>query len=390
MGHTASRQFRKSNNRLHKKKNIQINSRQVNTNENIFKLHDNSKQPSLHHLTDQFTLASSSNYQSSFEQALIDSLYNSTNPRPLALYIYDEQSSATDIFNELVFNSDSINTYLSEEFILWKWNLTEGDYQELLTIVTKHANKQVAEIIDSTSTEIYPLIICLIFDHGQIKIESVIQGIMSDSEIFALLIQTRDAFGARFDLPNTNGLNLRNISTENWSIPKSTLIQVSKESNEFRRVAADFHDGASSIVRIDRIENSTWLIQYLNQKQMIDARLGHDHTEKLLFHGCPYAAAKKILQQAFDHDRIGTHGSYCGHGFYFSTNWHVSDGYAKPNPSTGEKRILMCRVLVGRSCEGNSTMKTCPLNYDSTTGGLDTYVVYSNRHVLPEYLITYK
>ncbi|CAF5186920.1 unnamed protein product, partial [Rotaria sp. Silwood1] len=82
--------------------------------------------------------------------------------------------------------------------------------------------------------------------------------------------------------------------------------------------------------------------------------------------------------------------SYCGHGFYFSTNWHVSDGYAKPNPSTGEKRILMCRVLVGRSCEGNSTMKTCPLNYDSTTGGLDTYVVYSNRHVLPEYLITYK
>ncbi|CAF5160246.1 unnamed protein product, partial [Rotaria sp. Silwood1] len=215
------------------------------------------------------------------------------------------------------FNSDSINTYLSEEFILWKWNLTEENYQELLTIVTKHANKQVAEIIDSTSTEIYPLIICLIFDQGQIKIESVIQGIMSDSEIFALLIQTRDAFGARFDLPNTNGLNLRNISTENWSIPKSTLIQVSKESNEFRRVAADFHDGASSIVRIDRIENSTWLIQYLNQKQIVDARLGHDHTEKLLFHGCPYAAAKKILQQAFDHDRIGTHGSACGHGFYF-------------------------------------------------------------------------
>ncbi|CAF4725489.1 unnamed protein product, partial [Rotaria sp. Silwood2] len=118
--------------------------------------------------------------------------------------------------------------------------------------------------------------------------------------------------------------------------------------------------------------------------------LGYDDTEELLFHGCPYAAAEQILQQAFDHSRIGRNGTSYGHGFYFSTNPYVSDGYAVPNPSTGEKRILMCRVLVGRSCEGNSTMRTCPSNYDSTTGGSNIYVVYSNRHILPEYLITYK
>ncbi|CAF3455280.1 unnamed protein product [Rotaria sp. Silwood2] len=213
---------------------------------------------------------------------------------------------------------------------------------------------------------------------------------ISDIEAFALLIQARDAFDARFELPDTSGLSLTNISRENWSIPASTLIQVPKESDEFRRVAADFDGGASSIVRIDRIENAVWLMQYLNQKQIVDARLGHDDTEKLLFHGCPYAAAEQILQQAFDHSRIGRNGTYFGYGFYFSTSRQVSDRYAVPNPSTGEKRILMCRVLVGRSCEGNSTMRTCPSNYDSTTGGSNIYVVYSNRHILPEYLITYK
>jgi len=131
---------------------------------------------------------------------------------------------------------------------------------------------------------------------------------MSDSEAFTLLIQARDAFGSRFELPDTTGLSLNAISKENWSIPASTLTSVPKESDEFRRVAADFDGGAPSIVRIDRIENTIWLLQYLNQKEVIDTRVGYDANEKLLFHGCHYEAAEQILQRGFDHDRIGRHG----------------------------------------------------------------------------------
>jgi hypothetical protein len=177
-----------------------------------------------------------------------------------------------------------------------------------LTTVAAHAGDEVAAVIDSSPTDIHPLLICLIFDRGQIKVECVIDGMMSDNEVFALLIQARDAFGSRFELPDTTGLNLTTISTENWSIPASTLIQVSKESDEFQRVAADFDGGASSVVRIDRIENTIWLIQYLNQKEIVDARLGNDANELLLFHGCPYSAAEQILRQGFDHDRIGRNG----------------------------------------------------------------------------------
>jgi hypothetical protein len=35
-------------------------------------------------------------------------------------------------------------------------------------------------------------------------------------------------------------------------------------------------------------------------------------------------------------------------------------------------------------------MRECPTGYDSTTGGSKVYVVYSNRQILPEYVITYK
>ncbi len=178
----------------------------------------------------------------------------------------------------------------------------------LLTIVTTNAGEEVASIIDSSSTDVYPLLVCLIFDRGQIKVENVIQGIMPDNEVFELLIQAREAFAARFELPDTTGLSLTSISTENWFIQASTLTPVAIESDEFQRVAADFDGGASSIVRIDRIENILWLMEYLNQKQIIDTRVGHDANEKLLFHGCPYSAAEQILQKGFDHDRIGRHG----------------------------------------------------------------------------------
>ncbi len=177
-----------------------------------------------------------------------------------------------------------------------------------MTIIATQAGEEVATIIDSTPRDMYPLLVCLIFDRGQIKVERIIDGLTLDSEVFDLLIQARDAFSNRFELPDTTGLSLTNISTENWSIPESTLTQVPKESDEFRRVAADFDGGAPSVVRIDRIENTIWLLQYLDQKETVDARVGHDANEKLLFHGCPYEAADQILRRGFDHDRIGRNG----------------------------------------------------------------------------------
>ncbi len=177
-----------------------------------------------------------------------------------------------------------------------------------MTIITTHAGEEVAAVIASSPTDIYPLLVCLIFDRGQIKVECIIDGLMLESEAFSLLIQACDAFSGRFELPDTTGLSLTNISIENWSIPASTLTEVPKESNEFRTVASDFDGGAPSVIRIDRIENTTWLLQYLNEKEKVDARAGHDANEKLLFHGCPYSAAEQILQRGFDHDRIGRNG----------------------------------------------------------------------------------
>ncbi len=51
--------------------------------------------------------------------------------------------------------------------------------------------------------------------------------------------------------------------------------------------------------------------------------------------------------------------------------------------------MFVARVLVGRTTLGNSTMKTPPLGFDSTSSGV-AFVTYHDAQAYAEYLITYK
>jgi hypothetical protein len=52
--------------------------------------------------------------------------------------------------------------------------------------------------------------------------------------------------------------------------------------------------------------------------------------------------------------------------------------------------MFVARVLVGKTTLGNSSMKTRPLGYDSTTDGKHITVTYHDAQAFAEYLITYK
>lgn len=52
--------------------------------------------------------------------------------------------------------------------------------------------------------------------------------------------------------------------------------------------------------------------------------------------------------------------------------------------------MFLVRVLIGKTCIGNSTMKVVPNGYDTTTDGSHIFVVYHDAGAYAEYLITYK
>ncbi|CAF4711246.1 unnamed protein product, partial [Rotaria sp. Silwood2] len=208
-------------------------------------------------------------YNGSLEQALQNSLFASQTSRLLALYLQHDESSAMSIVYEGALCSEATINYLLEHFVVWPWNRTSDvNYAQLLANVSKHLGEGVTTIINSLSINFYPLLVCLSFNEGQINIDTIIDGTVSDSEAFSRLLEICEKMNSQLELPDTTGLPMSAVSIENWSMPASNLTQVPQQSEEFQRMAEDFRIGevgSSTIIRIDRIENLTWLVQYFNE-----------------------------------------------------------------------------------------------------------------------------
>ena len=74
---------------------------------------------------------------------------------------------------------------------------------------------------------------------------------------------------------------------------------------------------------------------------------------------------------------------------YFSSDAKYSHDYTRLN-GNGERHMFIARVLIGKTTKGNSSMKTRPIGFDSTTNGSHIFVTYHDAQAYAEYLITYK
>jgi hypothetical protein len=52
--------------------------------------------------------------------------------------------------------------------------------------------------------------------------------------------------------------------------------------------------------------------------------------------------------------------------------------------------MFVCSVLLGESILGNSTMRMCPIGYDTTTNGSSIHVIYHDAQAYADYIILYK
>ncbi len=198
-----------------------------------------------------------------------------------------------------------------------------------------------------------------------------------------------------------------------WEKPAENKIRfvVPNTSDEYRLILTNFDQTMkgkyTQIIRLERIQNERWYIQYLAHSRDFKKRLNTD-TEKRLYHGCPEQAANSIIEGGFNRSYAGINGksTFCsvpnldcvcnfssigialGAGVYFSSDASYSNDYAKSNAS-GERCIFVARVLIGRTTGGNSSMKTAPPGFDSTSSG-NAFVTYHDAQAYAEYLIIYK
>lgn len=97
---------------------------------------------------------------------------------------------------------------------------------------------------------------------------------------------------------------------------------VPNTSEEYRSVTKDFdhimRGKYAQIIRLERIQNERWYLQYLAHSRDFSKRLKTD-TEKRLFHGCPEQAANSIIEGCFNRSYAGINGN----GFYIRLGWMI-------------------------------------------------------------------
>ena len=199
---------------------------------------------------------------------------------------------------------------------------------------------------------------------------------------FARQISSSNYFSTDFQIPST------------WTTLKTNQIKyiIPSHTDEYKSIISEFDKTMKriykDIVRLERIQNERWYMQYMAHWKDFKQRLNKD-TEKLLYHGCSELSANLIVKECFNRSFAGVNGTLYGFGVYFSSNASYSHNYTKENYK-GERCIFVARVLVGKTIKGNSSMKTPPSGYDSTTDRDHMTVTYHDAQAYAQYLITYK
>ncbi|XP_063060299.1 protein mono-ADP-ribosyltransferase PARP14-like [Engraulis encrasicolus] len=186
------------------------------------------------------------------------------------------------------------------------------------------------------------------------------------------------------------------------------LVQVSVPTNspEYSEIESEFRktDLTSTIIQIDRVQNSSLWKSYMIKKEELDQKNNHTNNEKRLFHGTAADSIDKINNSGFNRSYAGSQvGAIYGNGTYFAVDAQYSAGqqYSKPD-AKGHQRMYLARVLVGDYTKGAPGMISPPAKttgntadtYDSVTDD-DTnnptmFVVFNDVQAYPEYIITFQ
>ena len=88
---------------------------------------------------------------------------------------------------------------------------------------------------------------------------------------------------------------------------------VPENTDEYKQIISKFHeqmtDNYSEILKLERIQNERWYMQYVAHRKDFKKRLGID-TEKRLYHGCPEHSTDPIIEDCFNRSYAGVNGTF--------------------------------------------------------------------------------
>ncbi|VDI06300.1 Hypothetical predicted protein [Mytilus galloprovincialis] len=141
------------------------------------------------------------------------------------------------------------------------------------------------------------------------------------------------------------------------------IVTLPPDDKEYQDVVQNFQTNMAgyynSIIKIEKIQNRTLQQQYVAKKKSMDSTNStRINNERNLWHGTAMEAVDSINTYGFNRSYCGKNAVAYGNGVYFAVNptYSAQAQYARPDPN-GNKRMYMCKVLVGEFTKGQGGMK---------------------------------
>nr|XP_054608373.1 FAS-associated factor 1 isoform X2 [Nothobranchius furzeri] len=135
----------------------------------------------------------------SLEAASQEAFYGKARDRKLlAIYLHNDDSVLSNVFCSQMMCTDSIVSYLSQNFITWAWDVTkETNKARLLTMCTRHFGSVVTQTIRTYKTDQFPLLLIVMGKRTSNEVLNVIQGNTTVDELMMRLMGAMEIFTAQ-------------------------------------------------------------------------------------------------------------------------------------------------------------------------------------------------
>eukprot|EP01084_Bolivina_argentea_P296032 509790_1 len=154
---------------------------------------------------------------------------------------------------------------------------------------------------------------------------------------------------------------------------------------------------ALRVLKIESVQNPFLWKSYEGMRTAHASIIGESNlNEMYLWHGTDANAVQSICSSGFSRD-YGNTMKY-GNGVYFAKHALFSKRYAKTD-SNGLRQMILARVLLGESCEGEESYNVPPLKFNSSVpfesmvndlNNPEIFVISKDHQVYPEFVVTFK
>ena len=135
-------------------------------------------------------------FQGTLEDALKESVQLPAKSRKLlAVYLHHDGSVSSNVFCSQVLCDISIVDYLSNNFIMWGWDLThEANKARLLNLVMNHFGSMAATTVRNLSIEKLPALLIITRTRSTIEVLSIVHGNLVLDEVMTSLLHATEMF----------------------------------------------------------------------------------------------------------------------------------------------------------------------------------------------------